>query len=61
MSEENTTKWTSRGTLEAQKFDYRRKQYYEYMDYLNKGCTSWGGGTGNIGTFYGICRAYVAA
>lgn len=33
---ENIKKWTSRGTLEAQKFDYRRKQYYEYMDYLEQ-------------------------
>ncbi len=33
---ENTKKWTSngRGTLEGKKFDYRRKQYYEYIDYL---------------------------
>lgn len=32
--EEDRAKWESRGTLEAQKFDYRRKKYYEYMDYL---------------------------
>lgn len=33
---ENDKKWTEngRGTLEGQKFDYRRKQYYEYLEYL---------------------------
>lgn len=34
MGIDSTEKWTSRGTLEAQKFDYRRKQYYEYINYL---------------------------
>lgn len=34
--EEESKKWTSRGTLEAQKFDYRRKQYYKYVEYLNE-------------------------
>ncbi len=29
-------KWTSRGTLEGQKFDYRRKEYYEYIEYLKE-------------------------
>lgn len=33
---EETGKWVSRGTLEAQKFDYRREKYYEYLNYLQK-------------------------
>ncbi len=34
----NEKKWTSngRGTLEGQKFDYRREQYYEYINYLKE-------------------------
>lgn len=36
MGENKLAKWISRGTLEAQKFDYRRKQYYEYLDYLKE-------------------------
>ncbi len=34
--EEQAKKWTSRGTLEGLKFDYRRKEYYEYLDYLKE-------------------------
>ena len=34
--EEQAKKWTSRGTLEGLKFDHRRKEYYEYLDYLKE-------------------------
>lgn len=46
MKENKLAKWISRGTLEAQKFDYRRKQYYEYLDYLKENIP--GGGVNEI-------------